>query len=149
MTDKHRHRTITPAPLPLSQPATIGDALTLDQQHANECSEARRAECTQRDQESADRQGVVWARIVAIEQTLGTLAGNVKFAAWVLSVVIAITGIAGPFIARYAIRGVVAEELRTMLPAGTKVNIIEKAPEPKAAFLWSPIRAASAEEWPR
>lgn len=120
--------------------------MTLDQQHASECSEARRSECARRDQESADRQGVVWGRIVTIEQKLGSMASNIKFAAWILSIVIAITGIAGPFVARYAIRGVIAEELRAMLPTGTKLNIIDKMPETKTASMWTPIGTAYASE---
>jgi hypothetical protein len=142
MPDQHRHETPPPASLNRS-PASIGDALVIVDGHAAECSEARRLECLRRDQESADRQGVVWGRIVSVEKTVSTLSSNVKFAAWVLSIVIAISGIAGPFIARYAMRGVIAEELHRMLPEGTKLNAVLPT-EAKTASAWSPFGEAHA-----
>ena len=137
--DYRRHTTITPQPVPLSQAATIGDAMKLDDQHAEECSEKRREECQRRDRERADKDGVFWARIVSMEALVakiellvnGMLDGakaNLRLKIAVATIAVALLGCAttaGIFVAKYAIVGAITLELDKRIPLGVRLNIEE------------------------
>jgi hypothetical protein len=156
-----RHRTITPAPIPLDQPATVRDAIDLDSQHERECSEERRRECQRRDEERASKDGVFWARIVALEAVVTKITGlvegmlanartNLKIKIAVATVAVALLGAAttvGIFVAKYAIVGAITIELDKRLPStrapGSELETQKPA---KSASLWTPIRTAQASE---
>ena len=173
---RDRYRTITPAPIPLSQPATIGDALHLDEQHLAECSEERQKECKRRDDERASKDGIFWARIVALEalvMKLETLlntivknaSANLKLKIAVATIVVGLIGVAttvGIFVAKYAIVGSISIELDKRLPPARPPGTIEldnrlppaippgsgirRPSKTKTAALWSPLETASVEE---
>jgi len=140
MSDK-RHTTITPAPVLRGDPATIGDAMELDSQHKFECGEERRAECERRDKERADKDGVFWARIEAVEAVVAKLGlvvdgildrarSNLKLKIAVATVAVALLGIATTvtiFVAKYAIVGAITLELDKRILPGTRLNV-EQAP---------------------
>jgi hypothetical protein len=123
MSDHKRHSTITPEPVPRTAPATIGDAMELDAQHAHECSQERMEECARRDRERADKDGVFWGRIVAAEATLKSIRDGLNFAKWALPIIITIIGTIGIFVAKYAIVGAITLELDKRIPPGMHINV--------------------------
>jgi hypothetical protein len=134
---RDRHTTITPAPIPREHPATIGDAMELDAQHSYECSEARQKECQKRDEDRADKDGIFWARIVAVESVVqkmetvvnGMIANarsSFKLKVAVATIVVALLGIAttaGIFVAKYAIVGAITLELDKRIPPGMHLSV--------------------------
>lgn len=118
-----RHTTITPAPTPREHPATIGDAMELDAQHAHECSEERREECRKRDQERADKDGIFWARIVAAEVTLKSIRDNLTFIKWLVALAAPLLVTVGIFVAKYAIVGAITLELDKRIPPGRHLSV--------------------------
>ena len=158
-----RHRTLTPAPVSLKDPATIGDAMQLDEQHAFECNAERQQECKRRDDERASKDGVFWARIVALEAVVAKIEEivegmisnaktNLKLKIAVATIAVTLLGAAttvGIFVAKYAIVGAITIELDKRLPP----RPISKSDQPEPAKtavakmpFWSPIRTAQAGE---
>jgi hypothetical protein len=139
MSDHKRHTTITPAPVPRTQPATIGDAMELDAQHSAECSVERRRECELRDHERADKDGIFWARIVAAEATLKSMHDGLNFAKWAIPIIITILlsvgGTVGIYIAKYAIVGAITMELDKRIPPGLHLNLDTAADRPHYAVI--------------
>jgi hypothetical protein len=125
MSDHRRHTTITPEPVSREKPATIGDALELDSQHASECSAARREECARRDQERADKDGVFWGRIVAAEASLKSIQDNMSFLKWLVPIMATVLLTIGILVAKYAIVGAITLELDKRIPPGMHINKAE------------------------
>jgi hypothetical protein len=129
MSDHKRHTTITPAPIPRTQPATIGDAMELDAQHAAECTDERRKECEKRDIQRADKDGIFWARIVATEKSLASIVDNIRFLKWCIVLACPLLLTLGIFVAKYAIVGAITLELDKHIPPGVHLSV-EKATTP-------------------
>jgi len=123
MSEHKHHNTITPAPVPRTQPATIGDAMELDAQHAFECGAARKEECLNRDKDRADKDGIFWARIVAAEASLKSMADNMTFLKWLVALAAPMLLTLGIFVAKYAIVGAITLELDKRIPPGVHLNI--------------------------
>lgn len=140
-----RHQTLTPAPVSRDAPATIGDTFEAVEQHAADCERERLDRWDREKKESADRQGVVWARIIALENIVGKMEilvkrledsaiMAVKSAQESFRLKIAMVGIAvtllgvgttvGIWVAKYAIVGAITIELDKRLPPiGTKASL--------------------------
>lgn len=148
MSEYKRHSSsITPAPVSREQPATMGDVWTVAREHADECSEERRAECVRRDAERADKDGIFWARVVALEALVGRIDALVTgiidraekeartrlaIAALALTLLGTMTAV-GIFVAKYAIVGAITIELDKRIPPGMRLNL-EAQPEPGSPY---------------
>jgi hypothetical protein len=122
-----RHTTITPAPVPRSSPATIGDALQAVDDHASWCEQGRKVEREQLLKEKADQHTAMWSAITALKLELVKMQTSMTFAAKVIALAVTLFGAGttiGIFVARYAIVGAVVTEIdKRMPPIGTKAAV--------------------------
>jgi roadblock/LC7 domain-containing protein len=127
-TDDH-HRTLTPAPIPTGQFATVGQVIAEVNEHKAECAK-----------EQAEMHANLWNAITAMRLTLEGIAAWKRSLVWVAGLVIALAGAGatiGVFVARYAIVGAITVELDKRLPP-----IRHAQAEPT----WSPVPSAEASE---
>ena len=122
-----RHTTITPAPVPRTQAATIGDALQAVDDHASWCEQGRKVEREQLLREKADQHTAMWSAITALRLELAKLQTSMTFAAKIIVLAVTLFGAGttvGVFVARYAIVGAVITEMdKRMPPVGTKAEL--------------------------
>lgn len=128
MSDGSYKRTLTPAPVPTGQFATVGQVIAEVNEHKAECAK-----------EQSELHANLWNAITAMRLTLEGIAAWKRSLVWVAGLVIALAGAGatiGVFVARYAIVGAITVELDKRLPP---VRHTQAPPVP-----WSPLPSAHA-----
>jgi hypothetical protein len=114
-------RTLTPAPVSLSKPATIGNVMAAIADHAADCQDKQ-----------VEARGKLWAEITEVKLALERIEAKFRSAVWVIGVAVGLAGAiatVGVFVARYAIVGAITMELdRRLPPAHASVDAPDAGP---------------------
>lgn len=101
----------TPPPIELSKPATVGYVYAALSEHHDGCA-----------QQQADARRPIWTKLIEVETTTTKILSGLKLLAIIGPIVVTLAlGIMVPLV-RWAIKGVVAEEIDKKIPS----KLIEK-----------------------